>query len=43
MNGSFQVIGLLCHVWFNLFLWLTQIFVDCNRFAKGEINEVRTE
>ena len=23
--------------------WLTQIFVDCNRFNKGEINEVRIE
>ena len=23
--------------------WLTQIFVDCNRFNKGEINEVLIE
>ena len=23
--------------------WLTLIFVDCNRFFKGEINEVRIE
>ena len=23
--------------------WLTQIFVDCNRFDKGEINEVGIE
>ena len=23
--------------------WLTQIFVDCNRLNKGEINEVRIE
>ena len=23
--------------------WLTQIFVDCNRFNKGKINEVRIE
>ena len=23
--------------------WLTQIFVDCNRFNKGEIDQVRIE
>ena len=23
--------------------WFTHIFVDCNRFNKGEINEVRIE
>ena len=28
---------------FALTKWLTQIFVDCNRFDKGEINEVRIE
>ena len=50
MNRTFQVIGLLrsCLVLliltpFALSEWLTQIFVDCNRFDKGEINEVRIE
>ena len=28
---------------FVLTKWLTQISVDCNRFNKGEINEVRIE
>ena len=28
---------------FTLTKWLTQIFVDYNRFDKGEINEVRIE
>ena len=23
--------------------WLTKIFVDCNRFNKGEINKVRID
>ena len=48
MNLTFQVIGLLwsCLVSliitpFALIKWLTRIFVDCNRFNKGEINEVR--
>ena len=50
MNSTFEVIGLLrsCLVLLILMLfalseWLTQIFVDCNRFDKGEINEVRFE
>ena len=50
MNLTFQVAGLLwsCLVAliltpFALTKWLTQIFVDCNRFNKGEVNEVRTE
>ena len=28
---------------FVLAKWLTQIFVDCNRFNKGELYEVRIE
>ena len=28
---------------FDMTKWLTQIFVDCNRFNKGEINHVRIE
>ena len=50
MNRTFIVIGLL---WSSLFSsivtpfaptkWLTQIFADCNRFNKCEINEVRIE
>ena len=50
MNRTFQVIGLLPSCLVKLILtpfalskWLTQIFVDCNRFDKGEINEVRIE
>ena len=50
MNQTFQVIGLLwsCLVQviltpFALSQWLTQIFVDCNRFDKGEINELHIE
>ena len=50
MNCTFQVIGLLrsCLVLFILtpFVstkWLTQIFVDCSRFNKGEISEARIE
>ena len=50
MNRTFQVIGLLlsCLVYlilmhFALYGWLTQIFVDCNRSDKGEINEVCIE
>ena len=35
--------GLTYSKTFALSKWLTQIFVDCNRFDKGEINEVRTE
>ena len=47
MNCIFQVIGLLrsCLVSlilmpFALIKWLSQIFVVCNKFKKGEINEV---
>ena len=47
MNCIFQVIGLLrsCRVSliltpFALTKWLTQIFVVCNKFNKGVINEV---
>ena len=43
MNRTFQVIGLLRSCLVSLILtpfiltkWLTQIFVDCNRFDKGE-------
>ena len=50
MNRTFQVIGLLPSCLVQLILtpfvlskWLTQIFVDCNRFDDGEINEVRIE
>ena len=50
MNRTFQVPGflrsgliLLILTPFALSKWLTQIFVDCNRFDKGEINEVRIE
>ena len=50
MNCTFQVIGLLrsCLVSlipmpFVLTKWLTQIFVDCSRFNKSEINEVPIE
>ena len=48
MNRTFQVIGLLpsrllSRILFALTMWLTQIFVDCNRFNKGEINEVGIE
>ena len=50
MNGNFEVIGLLRSCLFSLILtpfvltkWLTQIFVDCNRFNKDEINEERIE
>ena len=28
---------------FALIKWLTKIFVDCSRFNKGEINEIRIE
>ena len=28
---------------FALIKWLTQIFVDCNRFNKGELNEILNE
>ena len=48
MNLILQVIGLLrsCLVLLNLTpfalsKWLKQIFVTCNRFNKGEINQVR--
>ena len=48
MNRTFRVIGLLrsCLVYliltpFSLSKWLTKIFVDCNRFDKGETNDVR--
>ena len=50
MNRTFQVIGLLRLCLVSLILtpfalteWLTHIFVDCNRFNKGEMNEVRIE
>ena len=50
MNCTFQAIRLLPSCLVSLILtpfvlteWLTQIFVDCSRFNKGEINEVRTE
>ena len=50
MNRTFTVMGLLWSSLVSLILtpfaltkWLTQIFVDCNRFNKGEINEVRIE
>ena len=50
MNQTFQVIGLFWSCLVSLILtpvaltkWLTQISVDCNRFNKGEINEVRIE
>ena len=49
MNCTFQVIGLLQLCLVSLILtpfltkWLTQIFVDCSRLKKGEINEVRIE
>ena len=50
MNCTFQVIGLLpsclvslIYTPFVLTKWLTQIFVDCSRFNKGEINKVRIE
>ena len=50
MNRTFQVIRLLRSCLVSLILtpfaltkWLTQIFVNCNRFNKGEINEVRIE
>ena len=50
MNRTFQAIGFFGHVWFHLFLtlfaptkWLTQTFVDCSGFNKGEINEVHIE
>ena len=48
MNCTFQVIGLLRSCLVSLILTpfaltkrLTQIFVVCNIFNKGEINEVR--
>ena len=50
MNQTFQVIELLRSCLVSLILtpfvltkWLTQIFVDCNRFNKGLINDVRIE
>ena len=50
MNRTFQVISLLWSCLVKLVLmpfvlskWLTQIFVDSNRFDKGEINEVSIE
>ena len=50
MNGTFQVIELLRSCLVSLILttfaltkWLTQIFLDCNRFNKGEITEVCIE
>ena len=48
MSRTFQVIGLLrsCLVLLTPFApskWLTQTFVDCNKFDKGEINEVRID
>ena len=48
MSRIFQVIGLLRSCLVSLILtafaltkWLTQIFVVCDIFNKGEINEVR--
>ena len=50
MICTFQVKGLLPSCLVSLILtpfvlteWLTQIFVDCGRFNKGEINEARIE
>ena len=50
MNRRFQVIELLRSGLVSLILtlfalskWLTQIFVNCNRFNNGEINEVCIE
>ena len=50
MSRTFQVIGLLQSCLVSLILtpfvltkWLTQILVDCKRFNKGEIIEVRIE
>ena len=50
MNCTFQVIRLLWSCLASLILtpfvltkWLAQIFVDCSRFNKGEINEVCIE
>ena len=50
MNRTFQLLGLLRSCLVQLILtplicskWLNRIFVDCNRFNKGEINEVRIE
>ena len=39
MNRTFQVIRLLR----SCLVVLTQIFVNCNRFNKGDINEIRIE
>ena len=48
MNCTFEVIELLRSSLVSLILtpfvltkWLTQIYVDCSRLNKGEINEVR--
>ena len=50
MSRTFQVIGLLWSCLVSLILkpfaltkWLTQTLFDCNRFDKGEINEVHIE
>ena len=50
MNRTFQVIRLLRSCLVSLILtpfaltkWLTQIFVNCNRFNQGEIYDVRIE
>ena len=50
MNRTLQVIGLLQLFLVSLLLtsfaltdWLIQIFVDCNKFNKGKLNEVHIE
>ena len=50
MKWTFQIKRLFGHVCVSLILmpfvatkWLTQIFVDCSRFNKGEVTEVRIE
>ena len=50
MNSTSKVIGLLQSCLVLLILtpfvptkWLTQIFIDCSRFNKGEINDVRVK
>ena len=50
MNGTFQVIGLIRSCLVSLILtpcaltkWLTQFFVDCNRFDKDKIKEICIE
>ena len=40
-QSTFKIKGTL--TWTELFEQMNQIFLDCNRFNKGEINEVRIE